>query len=41
MDNPSKYTNELFKKQKRFKQKASNISLEENNLKDKLEFTKG
>ena len=40
MDNPSKYTNELFKKAKRLKQKASNISLEENNLKDKLEFAK-
>lgn len=40
MDNPSKYTNELFKKAKKLKQKASNISLEENNLKDKLEFAK-
>lgn len=40
MDNPSKYTNELFKKAKRLKQKASNISLEEDNLKDKLEFAK-
>ena len=29
MDNPSKYTNELFKKAKKLKQKASNISLEE------------
>lgn len=40
MDNPSKYTNELFKKAKRLKQKASNISLEEDNLNDKLEFAK-
>ena len=28
------------KKAKRFKQKAMNISLEENNLRDKLEFAK-
>lgn len=40
MQNPSKYTNELFKKAKRFKQKALNISLEEDNLKDKLDFSK-
>ena len=40
MKNPKHYTNELFKKAKRFKQKASNISLEEDNLKDKLQFLK-
>ena len=34
----SKYSNELFKKAKRAKQKASNISLEKDNLTDKLEF---
>ncbi|QEZ89953.1 putative ribosome quality control (RQC) complex component, YloA/Tae2 family [Aliarcobacter cibarius] len=40
MQNPSKYTNELFKKAKRLKQKAHNICIEEDNLKDKLEFAK-
>ncbi|TLT01242.1 NFACT RNA binding domain-containing protein [Aliarcobacter cibarius] len=40
MQNPSKYTNELFKKAKRLKQKANNICIEEDNLKDKLEFAK-
>jgi len=40
MQNPNIYTNELFKKAKRLKQKASKISIEENNLKDKLEFQK-
>ena len=34
----SKYSNELFKKAKRAKQKASNISLEKDNLSEKLEF---
>ena len=34
----SKYSNELFKKAKRAKQKALNISLEKDNLDDKLEF---
>lgn len=34
----SKYSNELFKKAKRAKQKASNISLEKDNLDEKLEF---
>lgn len=34
----SKYSNDLFKKAKRAKQKALNISLEKNNLGDKLEF---
>ena len=40
MQNPSKYTNELFKKAKRVKQKSQNISLEEDSLKEKLEFLK-
>ena len=40
MQNPSKYTNELFKKAKRLKQKAHNICIEEDNLKYKLEFAK-
>ena len=35
---PSKYSNELFKKAKKAKQKASNISLEKDNLEQKLEF---
>lgn len=34
----SKYSNDLFKKAKRAKQKASNISLEKDNLTEKLEF---
>jgi predicted ribosome quality control (RQC) complex YloA/Tae2 family protein len=34
----SKYSNELFKKAKRAKQKALNISLEKDNLDEKLEF---
>ena len=34
----SKYSNDLFKKAKRAKQKASNISLEKDNLDEKLEF---
>ena len=34
----SRYSNELFKKAKRAKQKASNISLEKDNLDEKLEF---
>lgn len=34
----SKYSNELFKKAKKAKQKASNISLEKDNLDEKLEF---
>lgn len=34
----SKYSNELFKKAKRAKQKAANISLEKDNLDEKLEF---
>ena len=34
----SKYSNELFKKAKRAKQKALNISLEKDNLTEKLEF---
>ena len=34
----SKYSNELFKKAKRAKQKASNISLEKDNLDEKLDF---
>ena len=34
----SKYSNDLFKKAKRAKQKASNISLEKDNLNEKLEF---
>jgi predicted ribosome quality control (RQC) complex YloA/Tae2 family protein len=34
----SKYSNDLFKKAKRAKQKASNISLEKNNLDEKLDF---
>jgi len=40
MQNPAKYTNELFKKAKRVKQKAQNIYKEESNLKDKLEYLK-
>jgi len=40
MQNPAKYTNELFKKAKRIKQKAQNIYKEESNLKDKLEYLK-
>nr|WP_268915832.1 NFACT RNA binding domain-containing protein [Arcobacter vandammei] len=40
MKNPKIYTNELFKKAKRYKQKASNIGLEEDNIKEKLEFAK-
>ena len=35
---PSKYSNDLFKKAKRAKQKALNISLEKDNLDEKLEF---
>jgi predicted ribosome quality control (RQC) complex YloA/Tae2 family protein len=35
---PSKYSNDLFKKAKKAKQKASNISLEKDNLDEKLEF---
>ena len=34
----SKYSNELFKKAKKAKQKAANISLEKDNLDEKLEF---
>ena len=34
----SKYSNDLFKKAKKAKQKASNISLEKDNLTEKLEF---
>ncbi len=34
----SKYSNDLFKKAKRAKQKASNISLEKDNLDEKFEF---
>ncbi len=34
----SKYSNDLFKKAKRAKQKALNISLEKDNLSEKLEF---
>ena len=34
----SKYSNDLFKKAKRAKQKASNISLEKDNLDEKLDF---
>ena len=34
----SRYSNELFKKAKRAKQKASNISLEKDNLDEKLDF---
>ena len=34
----SKYSNDLFKKAKRAKQKASNISLEKDNLSDKLGY---
>ncbi|MDN5079796.1 NFACT RNA binding domain-containing protein [Aliarcobacter butzleri] len=34
----SKYSNDLFKKAKRTKQKASNISLEKDNLTQKLEY---
>ncbi len=34
----SKYSNDLFKKAKRTKQKASNISLEKDNLSDKLGY---
>lgn len=34
----SKYSNDLFKKAKRAKQKAQNISLEKDNLDEKLEF---
>ncbi|WP_026802995.1 NFACT RNA binding domain-containing protein [Aliarcobacter lanthieri] len=40
MQNPSRYTNELFKKAKRIKQKAQNICIEEDNLKEKLEYLK-
>ncbi len=35
---PSKFSNELFKKAKKAKQKASNIGLEKDNLIEKLEF---
>lgn len=35
---PSKYSNDLFKKAKRAKQKALNISLEKDSLSEKLEF---
>lgn len=38
INNPSKYKNELFKKAKRLKQKAQNIFIEEDNLKDKLKY---
>lgn len=34
----SKYSNDLFKKAKRLKQKASNISIEKDNLEEKFEF---
>ena len=40
INNPSKYTNELFKKAKRLKQKSQNIVIEEQNIKEKLEFLK-
>ena len=40
MKNPKTFTNELFKKAKRLKQKASNISIEKDNLEEKLEFLK-
>jgi len=40
IQNPAKYTNELFKKAKRVKQKAQNIYKEESNLKDKLKYLK-
>lgn len=38
MGNPTKYSNDLFKKAKRAKQKALNISLEKDNLEEKLDF---
>lgn len=38
MSSPSKYSNDLFKKAKRAKQKALNISLEKDNLDEKLSF---
>ena len=40
MKNPNSFTNDLFKKAKRLKQKALNITIEESNLKDKLDFLK-
>ena len=40
MKNPTIFTNDLFKKAKKLKQKAFNITIEESNLKDKLDFLK-
>ncbi len=40
MQNPKIFTNELFKKAKRLKQKSLNIGLEESNLKEKVEYLK-
>ncbi|RBQ30730.1 hypothetical protein CRU92_10310 [Arcobacter sp. FW59] len=40
MQNPAKYTNDLFKKARRVKQKAQNICIEEDNIKEKLEYLK-
>ncbi|AXK48127.1 hypothetical protein CRU87_01520 [Aliarcobacter trophiarum LMG 25534] len=40
MKNPTTFTNDLFKRAKKFKQKALNITIEEENLRDKLDFLK-
>ena len=40
MKNPTIFTNDLFKKAKKLKQKAFNITIEVSNLKDKLDFLK-